>query len=188
MPSRDSSAYRLMETPVLLLAVAVGPGGIKGVTMAPDPEKLVRQFDPRWTRAEAGENPVLDLAVSQLEEYFSGERRIFDLPLDLGAVTPFRQRVLTLLPETVPYGGTCTYAELARRSGSPGAARGVGGAMAANPLPVIIPCHRVVGAHNRLVGYSGGQGIATKQWLLDFEKHILVSSGGCGCAPRRSDV
>jgi methylated-DNA-[protein]-cysteine S-methyltransferase len=188
MSSQSSSVYRLIETPVLFLAVAAGSKGIVGVTMAPDPEKLVRQLDPQWIRAGAGENPVLDEAVSQLGEYFWGKRRVFDLPLDLAALTSFRRSVLKVLSDTVPYGATCTYTELARRCGSPRAARGVGGAMAANPVPVIIPCHRVVGAHNRLVGYSGGQGIASKRWLLDLEKNGLASNGECGCALPRPDA
>ena len=188
MVSQSSSVYRLMETPVLILAVAAVPNRINRVIMAPDPKKLVTQLDSRWVRVEAGANPVLDMAVSQLAEYFGGKRRVFDLPLDLDALTPFRRGVLQVLSETVAYGATCTYAELARRCGSPRAARGVGGAMAANPLPVIIPCHRVVGTHNRLGGYSAGHGVATKQWLLDLERHCLVSSGGCGCVLRRSDV
>jgi methylated-DNA-[protein]-cysteine S-methyltransferase len=188
MPSRTSGVYRLMEAPVLYLAVAARPTGIMGVKMAPGPEKLVRQLDPQWSRVEVGVNPVLDRVVSQLEEYFEGKRRVFDLPLDLAALTPFRRSVLEVLSETVPYGATCTYAELARWCGSPRAARGVGRALALNPLPVLIPCHRVVGAHNRLVGYSGGRGIATKQWLLDLERRCLVRSGGCGCALHRPDA
>ena len=109
-------------------------------------------------------------ALTQIREYLDGERSIFNLPLDFSHLTDFRRRVLA---ETlkIPYGETSTYGEIARRAGSPHAARAVGGAMAANPIPIIIPCHRVLAADGTLHGYAGGQGagLETKARLLKLE-------------------
>ncbi len=103
--------------------------------------------------------------ADQLEEYFAGRRRSFDLPLALGG-TRFQQRVWQALTE-IPFGSTWTYRDLARRIGSPGAARAVGAANGNNPLPLVVPCHRVIGADGSLTGYGGG--IERKQWLLRHE-------------------
>jgi methylated-DNA-[protein]-cysteine S-methyltransferase len=113
-------------------------------------------------------SPMLRQAERELAEYFAGRRQAFDVPLDLSGWPPFTRKILEELRK-VPYGATLTYGELAARAGYPRAARAVGQAMAANPLPIIIPCHRVVAADGRLGGYSGGAGLPTKQWLLAFE-------------------
>jgi epoxyqueuosine reductase len=104
-------------------------------------------------------------AREQLEQYFAGERRDFDLPLDLRA-PEFQTAVLTELAR-VPYGAVATYGDLARRIGRPRAARAVGGALNRNPIPIVLPCHRVVGASGSLVGYAGG--LERKQTLLALE-------------------
>jgi methylated-DNA-[protein]-cysteine S-methyltransferase len=113
--------------------------------------------------------PVLRQAGRELAEYFAGRRQAFEVPLDLSGRPSFTRKILEELRK-VPYGATLTYGELAARAGYPRAARAVGQAMAANPLPIIIPCHRVVAADGRLGGYSGGTGLPTKQWLLAFEQ------------------
>jgi methylated-DNA-[protein]-cysteine S-methyltransferase len=105
----------------------------------------------------------------QLREYFSGQRKTFDIPLAPKG-TPFQLAVWNALLE-VPYGDTVTYAELARRIGRPSAVRAVGAANGANPIPVIIPCHRVIGSNGTLTGYGGG--IERKQWLLALEGRRL---------------
>lgn len=102
---------------------------------------------------------------AQLEEYFAGRRSRFELPLDLGG-TPFQRRVWEALRE-IPYGETLTYGELARRIGRPAAARAVGHANGSNPISVIVPCHRLIGANGTLVDYGGG--IERKQFLLTLE-------------------
>ncbi|MBC3179832.1 methylated-DNA--[protein]-cysteine S-methyltransferase [Corynebacterium lujinxingii] len=107
-----------------------------------------------------------DTASRQLREYFAGERRQFDLPLDLSGVTPFRAEVLRALMQ-VPYGETTTYAGLARAVDNPKAVRAVGSACATNPLPILIPCHRVLRADGQLGGYRGGE--AAKRFLLRLE-------------------
>ena len=107
--------------------------------------------------------------VQQLLEYFSGQRKTFDFPLAPKG-TPFQLAVWNALLE-IPYGDTITYAELARRIGKPSAIRAVGAANGANPIPVIIPCHRVIGSNGTLTGYGGG--IERKQWLLALEGRRL---------------
>lgn len=106
--------------------------------------------------------------VTQLREYFAGERREFDVPL-AGAGTPFQQKVWAALT-TIPYGATATYRDIAIAIGSPKAVRAVGLANGRNPISVIVPCHRVVGANGSLTGYGGG--LAAKQLLLDLESRV----------------
>lgn len=120
----------------------------------------------------AGERLPIDdpsdhpLATQQLTEYFAGARREFTVPLDLHGVTAFRARVLRELAR-VPYGETTTYAELARAVGNPKAVRAVGSACATNPLPLFIPCHRVLRSDGALGGYRGG--VEAKRYLLNME-------------------
>jgi len=113
-------------------------------------------------------DPVLREACAQLSAYFAGRLTRFDLPL-APAGTPFRQRVWAAMA-AIPYGQTLTYGDIARALGT--APRAVGGACGANPLPIIIPCHRVVGG-NGPGGYSGARGLATKHWLLAHEGAIV---------------
>jgi methylated-DNA-[protein]-cysteine S-methyltransferase len=112
-------------------------------------------------------DPILERAVRQLSEYFSRVRTQFDLPLSLSG-TPFQMEVWKAL-EDIPYGHTVTYGELAEKIGRPGSARAVGGAVGSNPLPIVIPCHRVMGSSGAITGYSAGDGIPTKKALLDLE-------------------
>ncbi len=116
-------------------------------------------------RAQPGETPLLARAAEQLGEYFAGARRDFDLPLD-PAGTPFQRRVWTEMAR-IPFGATESYGALAREVGS--VARAVGGACGANPIPIVIPCHRVVGKGGALGGFSGGTGVETKIALLELE-------------------
>jgi methylated-DNA-[protein]-cysteine S-methyltransferase len=111
-------------------------------------------------------------ALTQLAEYFSGRRRSFDLPLDWSAMSRLQQRVLGVLFDSVDYGETVSYGTLARRAKSADGtlvpARAIGQVMGSNPIPLIVPCHRVVAADG-LGGYSGGTGLEVKRWLLTFE-------------------
>lgn len=116
-------------------------------------------------------DPVLAEAIRQIRAYFAGDLTEFDLPVDLDRMSDAARAVLSTLHRTVAHGDTVTYGELAAMSGTRVSARGVGTIMGINPLPLIIPCHRVV-AGDGLGGYSGGadgQGLATKRWLLEFE-------------------
>jgi methylated-DNA-[protein]-cysteine S-methyltransferase len=155
------AAYDLVETPVGTLLVAATDAGVCRIAYEPDVDAVARAVGRRVLRVPAR----LADAREQLAEYFAGERRDFDLPLDLRAPA-FQRAVLTELAR-VPYGELATYGELARRIGRPRAARAVGGALNRNPLPIVLPCHRVVGAGGRLVGYAGG--LERKERLLALE-------------------
>jgi methylated-DNA-[protein]-cysteine S-methyltransferase len=110
---------------------------------------------------------VLDNAAGQLAEYFSGKRKSFELPLS-AAGTVFQRSVWHELNQ-LPFGTAVSYADIGRATGRPTAGRAVGGAVGANPIPIIVPCHRVLASNQRITGYSGGEGIPTKIWLLDHE-------------------
>jgi methylated-DNA-[protein]-cysteine S-methyltransferase len=113
-------------------------------------------------------DPVLAEATTQLREYFAGARTGFELPLAMEG-NAFEQRVWAALRE-IPYGETASYGEIAQRIGAPGAARAVGVANARNPIAIVVPCHRVIGANGKLVGFGGG--LPMKRALLDLEQGI----------------
>lgn len=114
-------------------------------------------------------NAVTEQAHQQLSEYLLGQRRVFTLPL--GALgTPFQQQVWQLLNK-LPYGQTCSYQYIANQLGNPGAVRAVGAANGKNPLAIVVPCHRVIGANGSLTGYAGG--LKRKSWLLELESSQL---------------
>lgn len=128
-------------------------------------------IDADIDRCTDGSDPLLAEALGQLRAYFDGALTTFELPLGLGRISKTARIVLTTLDETVSPGTTITYGELARRSGTGIHARGIGSIMGMNPLPLVIPCHRIV-ASDGLGGYSGGrrgEELATKRWLLEFE-------------------
>jgi methylated-DNA-[protein]-cysteine S-methyltransferase len=125
-----------------------------------------------WRRSDGAFVAVAE----QLDEYFAGERRTFDV--ELGAAgTPFQKRVWRELVR-IPFGTTITYAELARRVGNPAASRAVGHANGRNPISIIVPCHRVIGADGKLTGYAGG--VELKRRLLDWERSV---NGGEAATP-----
>ena len=148
-------AYDLADTPVGTLLLASSPRGLCRVSFDPDPnrevERLALEFGNRVLRSPRR----LDAPRRQLDEYFAGRRQVFDLEADLGGLTAFYRAVLGELAR-VPYGRTTTYGALAARAGRPAAARAVGTVMNRNPLPIVLPCHRVVGSTGSLVGYGGG--------------------------------
>lgn len=115
-------------------------------------------------------SPLLEKCVKQLDEYFHYKRQNFDLPL-MPQGTSFQKTVWEKLKE-IPYGTTSCYFEIARRIGNPKAVRAIGGANGKNPIAIIIPCHRVIGANGKLVGYGGG--LWRKEWLLKHEQSILA--------------
>jgi methylated-DNA-[protein]-cysteine S-methyltransferase len=117
---------------------------------------------------------LLTDTIHQMQEYFAGSCQVFDLPIDYSAMNLFQADVLQLTG-AIPYGTTCSYGDLARRLGKPGESRAVGVALATNPLPIIIPCHRVLSADGRLRGYSGPGGLETKAWLLQLEGARLLA-------------
>ncbi|MDQ3283510.1 MAG: methylated-DNA--[protein]-cysteine S-methyltransferase [Acidobacteriota bacterium] len=142
----------------MLLDSPIGP-----LTAIVDAEGRLEQL--RFGVMEVEPNPRAAAVLTQLREYFAGRRKTFDIELAPRG-TAFQLAVWEALTK-VPYGETVTYAELARRIGKPSAVRAVGAANGANPIPVIVPCHRVIGSNGTLTGYGGG--IERKQWLLALE-------------------
>ncbi len=133
------------------------------------------RYVPPLPAVESGTgNRVLARARQQLEEYFAKTRTTFDLPLD-AAGSAFEQQVWNAL-RTIPYGTTTSYGELARRLGDVKATRAVGAANGKNPIPIIVPCHRVVGARGELTGFGGG--LDRKRWLLEHEGVLMKLGGG----------
>jgi methylated-DNA-[protein]-cysteine S-methyltransferase len=166
-------AYDLTESPIGPLLVAVSEHGLCRISFDPEPEReldsLSRAFGARVLRSP---RPVAEVK-RELDEYFAGERRSFDLPVDIQRLTPFNRSVLEELAR-VPYGSLTTYGTLAGRTGRPRAARAVGMVMNRNPIPIVLPCHRVVGSTGSLVGYAGG--LERKETLLRLEGALLVGS------------
>ncbi|MDO8338464.1 MAG: methylated-DNA--[protein]-cysteine S-methyltransferase, partial [Microcella sp.] len=111
--------------------------------------------------------PVLERAAAQLGEYFAGDRHDFDVPVRLGG-TAFQRAIWAEL-DAIPFGEVRSYGELGRATGRATAGRAVGGAVGANPVPLLVPCHRVLAGDRRITGYSAGLGVPTKVWLLDHE-------------------
>lgn len=162
-------AYRTVDSPVGPLLLAATPAGLVRVAYAREDfdavlATLARRISPRVLRAA----PRLDPAARELEEYFAHRRRSFDLPLDLQLSAGFRRRVLEELPR-VGYGQTASYAYLAAELGSARAVRAVGTACATNPLPLVVPCHRVVRSNGTTGEYIGGADV--KRVLLELEQH-----------------
>lgn len=170
----DQIYYQLLKAPNLAVGVLAASEGVQRILVAGNTRQLEQSLHDNFGETRPGTNVFLERALCQLSDYFNGSLRSFSLALDWRQVTSFRRQVLTLLSQTVPYGTTCTYGDLARQLGKVHAARAIGAAMAANPFPIVIPCHRVIGTSNALVGYSGGEGVATKKWLLEFEKNSLA--------------
>jgi methylated-DNA-[protein]-cysteine S-methyltransferase len=126
-------------------------------------EGLARRISPRIVEAAA----PFEQVRRELDEYFSGRRRAFDLALDWQLMAPFARRVLRVTSQ-IPYGGVLSYAEVAADAGSPRGFRAAGNALGANPIPVVIPCHRVLRSGGSLGGYGGG--LERKRWLLELER------------------
>ncbi len=163
-------AYDLVETPLGRLLVAATDAGVCRISYDPEPEREVETLAKLiGTRVLRTAKPI-DPARRQLDEYFEHRRHEFDLALDLRLSAAFSRRVLEELAR-VPYGETTTYGDLAARAARPRAARAVGTVMNRNPIPIVLPCHRVVGANGSLVGYGGG--LERKEALLRLEGAML---------------
>lgn len=125
---------------------------------------IVKRVPPS---ADNSTHQVLQQARRELDQYFAGTRKHFDVPVELMG-TAFQRSIWNLLTK-IPFGDTVSYGELAEKVGKPHAARAIGGAVGANPVPIIVPCHRVMGVSGLITGYSAGDGISTKKVLLDLE-------------------
>jgi methylated-DNA-[protein]-cysteine S-methyltransferase len=173
MEKRKKTVYigELNSSPLGSIWVAVSEHGLVAVETGADREAFVAGLE------RSGFQSVLDGpdetagAIRQISEYLHGERKDFDIAIDWSVLTPFQNKVLRATFE-IPYGQVRTYGGLAQQVGNPRAARAVGRAEATNPMPLVIPCHRVIGADGGLHGYGSGEGLKTKAWLLALETEI----------------
>lgn len=159
-----SLACKTMKSPVGDLTLVAGDGGLVAILWENDDPRRV----PLEPAGESRDHPVLRAAERQLGEYFAGGRRAFDLPLDFRG-TAFQRRVWGELLK-IPFGETRSYGALAQALGDPGASRAVGAANGRNPISIVAPCHRVIGASGKLTGFAGG--VAAKAFLLRLEGAI----------------
>jgi methylated-DNA-[protein]-cysteine S-methyltransferase len=170
------TTHTTIDSPIGALLLTTDGAALTGIYL--DSERGATR--PTDLGADDPHHPVLAAAADQLRAYFAGERDEFDVPLS-AAGTTFQREVWDALAR-IPYGETISYGELARRVGKPSASRAVGLANGRNPLPIIVPCHRVIGANGTLTGYGGG--IERKQWLLEHEREhaglTLPLGGGRG--------
>ncbi len=159
----------LLETELGWIGLARSDRGIVGLHLPrPTRDRALADLLAEFPGGEMAGLDVFADVVEQLRRYFAGQPVRFEVPFDLSRVTPFRRQALEVAAH-IPYGETRTYAWIARQIGRPGASRAVGQAMATNPIPIIIPCHRVVGSSGSLVGYGGG---------LDMKKRFLQMERG----------
>ena len=168
--------YSVVDSPLGPLWIAVGPRGLSMISYGTEPNatdlgRLIRTYgpgilpDPRRTST----------VERELDQYFNGRRRSFDVDVDLTGLTPFQRRVLRATAR-VPYGKLVTYKTVARQAGNEAASRAAGAAVGANPIPIVVPCHRVVASDGTLGGYAGG--LDAKRRLLAIERGEAVPPGG----------
>jgi len=160
-------------TPIGELWVAVSENGLIAVEFPTTQADFIT-----WLEKHHGGRVEFDAervrqAVDELREYAAGQRREFSMPVDWSVLSDFQRRALSVTA-AIPYGQTRSYKEVAIQLGNPRAARAVGRAEATNPMPVVLPCHRVVGSDGKLHGYGGGEGLPTKERLLKMEKALIA--------------
>jgi methylated-DNA-[protein]-cysteine S-methyltransferase len=159
--------YDVLSSPVGPLWVAIGPKGVTTIHYGDEPSenelrRLVRVYGPGVVP-----DPKRSSALArELDQYFRGRRREFDIDVDLSGLTPFQTKILAATAK-IPFGAVSTYRAVARRAGNEKATRAAGGALNQNPIPIVVPCHRVVGSNGALVGYAGG--LDVKRRLLEIE-------------------
>jgi methylated-DNA-[protein]-cysteine S-methyltransferase len=167
-------AYAQLDSPLGPLSAAITKRGLVRVAFPEESlettlERLSASISPRIVEGHS----ELDPLRRELEEYFTGSRRRFELPLDWRLMSPFGRRVLKMTT-AIPYGGHLSYAEVAAEAGSPRGARAAGNALGANPIPIVIPCHRVLHAGGGIGGYGGG--LERKRFLLELEGALPASA------------
>jgi methylated-DNA-[protein]-cysteine S-methyltransferase len=156
-----SIRYAMVDSPIGALRVAVCDGTLYQIDF-PDGPQAKHEPEPGWLHEPFAVSEVAD----QLGEYFAGDRQRFEIPL-ASRGTPFQQAVWQALL-AIPYGHTTTYGDIARRIQRPRAVRAVGAANGANPIPIVVPCHRVIGSNGTLTGFGGG--LPVKRFLLELER------------------
>lgn len=155
-------------SPIGPVWAAVSARGLVAVELGGDQSAIMRIVQRLGFDQVSMEIERTAQVLEQIAEYLAGKRKTFDLPIDWSVLTPFQAKTLRATFE-IPYGEVRTYGEIAQGLGKPGAARAVGRAEATNPMPVVLPCHRVIGADGKLHGYGTGNGLETKAWLLSLE-------------------
>jgi methylated-DNA-[protein]-cysteine S-methyltransferase len=167
--------YGVLDSPLGPLWAAVGPRGVATISYGNEPDarelkRLVAVFGP----GIVPDRRKTDELARELDQYFEGRRRTFDVPADLTGLTPFYRAILRATAR-VPYGKVTTYAAVARRAGNERASRAAGGALSWNPIPIVVPCHRVVATDGSLGGYAGG--LDAKRRLLALERGEVPEGG-----------
>ncbi|HEV2009937.1 MAG TPA: methylated-DNA--[protein]-cysteine S-methyltransferase [Candidatus Limnocylindria bacterium] len=175
--------YDVLHSPLGPLWVAIGPRGVTTIHYGEEPSenelrRLVRVYGPGVV-PDPKRSSVL---ARELDQYFNGRRREFDVQVDLSGLTPFQTRVLAAAAK-IPFGAVSTYGAVAKRAGNAKASRAAGGALNSNPIPIVVPCHRVVGSTGALVGYAGG--LEVKRKLLAIEGADVLDRGGTSRARAR---
>jgi O-6-methylguanine DNA methyltransferase len=163
----------LKGTPLGNLWLAVSDLGLIIVEWSQSQAEFEAYLTKRFKRPVEHKTDKVRNATRELSEYLTGKRRQFTIPIDWSLMRPFHQAALQAT-FAIPYGETRTYGELAAQIGRPRSARAVGRAEATNPMPLVIPCHRVIGADGKLHGYGGGEGLPTKEWLLKMEGAVIA--------------
>jgi len=171
----EAVGYRIVDSPLGPLWIAVGPRGIVAITYGGEPEprdlaRIVSAYGPGILPDPRRVDPV----AREIDQYFAGTRHVFDVPVDFTPLTPFQRRVLKATAR-IRYGDLVTYAQVARAAGNERASRAAGGAIGANPIPIVVPCHRVVATDGTLGGYSGG--LDAKRRLLQLERGTVPPGG-----------
>ena len=164
--------YDVLPSPLGPLWVAITPRGVATIHYGAEPSpselrRLVRVYGPGIVPDRKRSSAL----ARELDQYFNGKRRTFDIPTDLTGLTPFQTRVLNATAK-IPFGSVSTYGAIAKRAGNQQASRAAGGALNQNPIPLVVPCHRVVGSTGGLVGYAGG--LDVKRRLLGLEGADIV--------------
>ena len=164
----ETVGYRVIDSPLGPLWIAVGPKGVLAIHYGAEPSdgelaRIVRTYGPGVLPDPRRADPV----ARELDQYFAGKRRSFDVDVDLSPLTPFQQRILGATAR-VPFGDVSTYAKVAAKAGSETASRAAGQALGSNPIPIVVPCHRILASDGSLGGYSGG--LDAKRVLLRLER------------------
>jgi methylated-DNA-[protein]-cysteine S-methyltransferase len=164
----ETVGYRVIDSPLGPLWIAVGPKGVLAIHYGAEPSdgelaRIVRIYGPGVLPDPRRADPV----ARELDQYFAGKRKSFDVDVDLSPLTPFQQRILGATAR-VPFGDVSTYAKVAAKAGSERASRAAGQALGSNPIPIVVPCHRILASDGSLGGYSGGLG--AKRVLLQLER------------------
>ena len=171
----ETVGYRVVDSPLGPLWIAIGPQGVLAIHYGSEPSRLelgriVRAYGPGVLPDERRADPV----ARELDQYFAGKRRAFDVAVDLSPLTDFQRRILSATAR-VPYGEVTTYARVAARAGNERASRAAGAALGSNPIPIVVPCHRILASDGTLGGYSGG--LDAKRRLLSMERGEVPPGG-----------